>query len=124
MSWDNHSKRFEVSKAAWDTHESNFPMLRKTLLPNFDQAYSAFMEDLDELGICENAKTRHSWRAQDTWLFLARRFLVRVFRLWKLGLIGVLYVLVIWPNLLNIRRTMHGLSPAVRLLLWLSHDFS
>src|SRR5579872_2436307 len=25
VSWDNYSKRFEVSKAAWDTHERNFP---------------------------------------------------------------------------------------------------
>jgi hypothetical protein len=51
VSWDNYSKRFEVSKAAWDTHERNFPMLRQTLLPNFDQAYSAFMEDLDRRGL-------------------------------------------------------------------------
>lgn len=36
VSWDNFSKRYEVSKAAWDTHERNFPMLRQTLLPNFD----------------------------------------------------------------------------------------
>src|SRR5262249_10310945 len=42
VSWDNYSKRFEVSKAAWDTHQRNFPMLKETLLPNFDQTYSAF----------------------------------------------------------------------------------
>jgi hypothetical protein len=53
VSWDNYSKRFEVSKAAWDTHERNFPMLRDTLLPNFDQAYSAFLEDLDSRGLLE-----------------------------------------------------------------------
>jgi hypothetical protein len=53
VSWDNFSKRFEVSKAAWDTHERNFPMLRETLLPNFDQAYSAFMEDLDARGLLD-----------------------------------------------------------------------
>ncbi|MBI3862993.1 MAG: DUF1501 domain-containing protein [Planctomycetia bacterium] len=51
VSWDNFSKRFEVSKAAWDTHENNFPMLRQTLLPNFDQTYSAFIEDLDSRGL-------------------------------------------------------------------------
>jgi hypothetical protein len=53
VSWDNFSKRFDVSKAAWDTHENNFPMLRKTLLPNFDQTYSAFIEDLAERGLLE-----------------------------------------------------------------------
>jgi len=53
VSWDNYSKRFEVSKAAWDTHERNFPMLRQTLLPNFDQTYSAFIEDLDARGLLD-----------------------------------------------------------------------
>jgi hypothetical protein len=54
VSWDNHSKRFEVSKAAWDTHERNFPMLKETLLPNFDQTYSAFIADLDARGLLEH----------------------------------------------------------------------
>ena len=53
VSWDNFSKRYEVSKAAWDTHERNFPMLRETLLPNFDQTYSAFIEDLDARGLLD-----------------------------------------------------------------------
>lgn len=53
VSWDNFSKRYEVSKAAWDTHERNFPMLRETLLPNFDQTYSAFIEDLDRTGLLD-----------------------------------------------------------------------
>ena len=53
VSWDNFSKRFEVSKAAWDTHERNFPMLKETLLPNFDQTYSAFIEDLDQRGLLD-----------------------------------------------------------------------
>jgi hypothetical protein len=52
VSWDNFSARFEVSKAAWDTHERNFPMLH-TLLPNFDQTYSAFIEDLDRSGLLD-----------------------------------------------------------------------
>ena len=51
VSWDNYSKRFEVSKAGWDTHERNFPMLKETLLPNFDQTYSAFIADLDARGL-------------------------------------------------------------------------
>lgn len=53
VSWDNFSKRFDVSKAAWDTHERNFPMLRETLLPNFDHTYSAFIEDLDQRGLLD-----------------------------------------------------------------------
>ena len=53
VSWDNFSKRFDVSKAAWDTHERNFPMLRETLLPNFDQTYSALIEDLDTRGLLD-----------------------------------------------------------------------
>jgi len=53
VSWDNFSKRFEVSKAGWDTHQRNFPMLRETLLPNFDQTYSAFIEDLDMRGLLD-----------------------------------------------------------------------
>jgi hypothetical protein len=53
VSWDNYSKRFEVSKAAWDTHERNFPMLRETLLPNFDRTYSAFLDDLDARGLLD-----------------------------------------------------------------------
>jgi len=53
VSWDNFSKRYEVSKAAWDTHERNFPMLRQTLLPNFDQTYSALIEDLDRSGLLD-----------------------------------------------------------------------
>ena len=55
VSWDNYSKRFDVSKAAWDTHERNFPMLRETLLPNFDQTYSAFLADLDARAARSNA---------------------------------------------------------------------
>jgi hypothetical protein len=54
VSWDNFSKRFEVSKAGWDTHQRNFPMLRDTLLPNFDQTYSAFIEDLNARGLLDH----------------------------------------------------------------------
>jgi uncharacterized protein (DUF1501 family) len=53
VSWDNFSKRFEVSQAAWDTHQRNFPMLRETLLPNFDHTYSALIEDLDARGLLD-----------------------------------------------------------------------
>jgi uncharacterized protein (DUF1501 family) len=53
VSWDNFSSRYNVSKAAWDTHERNFPMLRETLLPNFDQTYAAFIDDLDTRGLLD-----------------------------------------------------------------------
>jgi hypothetical protein len=53
VSWDNFSKRFQVSQAAWDTHERNFPMLKETLLPGLDQTYSAFLADLDQRGLLE-----------------------------------------------------------------------
>jgi hypothetical protein len=51
VSWDNFSKRFQVSNAAWDTHERNFHMLRDTLLPGLDRTYSAFLEDLETRGL-------------------------------------------------------------------------
>jgi len=53
VSWDNFSKRFEVSKAGWGTHQRNFPMLKETLLPNFDQTYSALIEDLAARGLLD-----------------------------------------------------------------------
>ncbi|HVC95584.1 MAG TPA: DUF1501 domain-containing protein [Pirellulales bacterium] len=52
VSWDNFSARFQVSRAGWDTHENNFPML-KTMLPSFDQTYAAFIEDLDCRGLLD-----------------------------------------------------------------------
>jgi hypothetical protein len=53
-SWENYSKRFDVSKASWDTHQRNFPMLKETLLPNFDQTYSALIEDLASRGLLDD----------------------------------------------------------------------
>jgi hypothetical protein len=38
----------------WDTHSSNFRMLKGTLLPRFDQAYSALLEDLIERGLLQD----------------------------------------------------------------------
>src|SRR6185369_13706453 len=38
---------------AWDTHWDNFSILRKVLLPNFDQIFSALMEDLDNRGLLD-----------------------------------------------------------------------
>jgi uncharacterized protein (DUF1501 family) len=41
------------SAGGWDTHGDNFNCLRKYLLPQFDQAFSAFMEDLSGRGLLD-----------------------------------------------------------------------
>jgi hypothetical protein len=55
VSWDNFRERFEFppSNQVWDTHERNFPILKENHLPNFDQTYSALMEDLDQRGLLD-----------------------------------------------------------------------
>jgi hypothetical protein len=55
VSWDNFRERFEFppSNQVWDTHERNFPILRDNHLPQFDQTYSALMEDLDARGLLD-----------------------------------------------------------------------
>lgn len=37
----------------WDTHKNNFPDQKEKLLPPFDQALSALLEDLDQRGLLE-----------------------------------------------------------------------
>jgi hypothetical protein len=53
VSWDNFSNRFRVTNQVWDTHERNFPILRESHLPSFDQTYSALMEDLEVRGLLD-----------------------------------------------------------------------
>ncbi len=55
VSWDNFRERFQFppSNQVWDTHERNFPILKENHLPNFDQTYSALMEDLDQRGLLD-----------------------------------------------------------------------
>ena len=36
---------------AWDTHRTHFPLLKRSLLPLSDRAFSALLEDLDERGL-------------------------------------------------------------------------
>jgi uncharacterized protein (DUF1501 family) len=38
----------------WDTHVKGFESLREGFLPRWDQAYSAFIEDMDERGLLKN----------------------------------------------------------------------
>ncbi|MDZ4289495.1 MAG: DUF1501 domain-containing protein [Prosthecobacter sp.] len=41
------------SAGGWDTHGDNFNCLKKYLLPQFDRAFSAFMEDLSGSGLLD-----------------------------------------------------------------------
>jgi len=41
-------RRFDQS---WDTHRQHFPLLRQSLLPYFDQAFSSLLEDLSDRGL-------------------------------------------------------------------------
>ncbi len=38
---------------SWDTHTRNFPILKDTNLPEFDQTYSALLEDLEARGMLD-----------------------------------------------------------------------
>lgn len=40
-----------ASRAIWDTHADNFNRLQKVLLPEFDMAYSALLQDLADRGL-------------------------------------------------------------------------
>ncbi len=40
-----------ASRAIWDTHGDNFNRLQKVLLPEFDMAYAALLEDLAQRGL-------------------------------------------------------------------------
>jgi uncharacterized protein (DUF1501 family) len=42
-----------VSKAGWDTHTNNFPMLKGRLMPELDQAYAALLTDLAQRGMLD-----------------------------------------------------------------------
>jgi uncharacterized protein (DUF1501 family) len=41
------------SAGGWDTHGDNFNCLRQYLLPKFDRAFSAFLEDLSSRGLLD-----------------------------------------------------------------------
>jgi len=38
---------------SWDTHREHFPLLKRSLLPYTDRAFSALLEDLDQRGLLE-----------------------------------------------------------------------
>ncbi len=37
----------------WDTHRNHFPLLKRSILPYFDRAFSALLEDLQQRGLWE-----------------------------------------------------------------------
>ena len=53
--WKENQKLAGKCKSAggWDTHGNNFNCLKESLLPEFDQGFSALIEDLDERGLLE-----------------------------------------------------------------------
>jgi uncharacterized protein (DUF1501 family) len=54
VTWDSYREMFKlVSDYAWDTHYQNTSFLRKANLPNFDDTFSALMEDLDDRGLLD-----------------------------------------------------------------------
>jgi hypothetical protein len=49
-----HDKITNGQLANWDSHQDNFPRLKNDLLPPADQAFSAFLEDLDARGLLDS----------------------------------------------------------------------
>ena len=37
----------------WDTHRDHFPLLKRSILPEFDRGFSAFLTDLDDRGLLD-----------------------------------------------------------------------
>jgi hypothetical protein len=48
--WDGFG---QFANCAWDTHQNHFPRLKEYLLPGFDLACSALIEDLDSRGLLD-----------------------------------------------------------------------
>jgi uncharacterized protein (DUF1501 family) len=48
--WDGFG---QFASCAWDTHANHYPRLKEYLLPGFDLAYSALIEDLEARGLLD-----------------------------------------------------------------------
>ncbi|MBL8864232.1 MAG: DUF1501 domain-containing protein [Planctomycetia bacterium] len=48
--WDGYG---QFGNCAWDTHQNHFPRLKEYLLPGFDRAYPALIEDLEQRGLLD-----------------------------------------------------------------------
>ena len=53
VNWEDETKIDGVN-TCWDTHQDNFPKLKNLLCPIFDQAFPAFIADLNERGLLES----------------------------------------------------------------------
>ncbi len=53
VTWDLFWDRVPINYDAWDTHTRNFPILRDVNLPEFDQTYTALLEDLEARGLLD-----------------------------------------------------------------------
>jgi hypothetical protein len=53
VTWDLFWDRVQINYDAWDTHTRNFPILREVNLPEFDQTFSALLEDLERRGLLD-----------------------------------------------------------------------
>jgi hypothetical protein len=53
VTWDLFWDRVQIDYDAWDTHTNNFNILRTNKLPNFDQTYTALLDDLDQRGLLD-----------------------------------------------------------------------
>ena len=53
VNWEDDS-RFDKVSPQWDTHHKNFQKLKDGLCPVFDQAFSAFINDLDQRGLLQS----------------------------------------------------------------------
>ncbi len=52
VNWEDETKIDGVN-TCWDTHQDNFAKLKNLLCPLFDQAYTAFLEDLQQRGLLD-----------------------------------------------------------------------
>ena len=53
VNWQDETK-IDGANTCWDTHQDNFPKLKNLLCPIFDQAYTAFLEDLHDRGLLDS----------------------------------------------------------------------
>ncbi len=53
VTWDLFWDRVPINYDAWDTHTRNFSILKDVNLPEFDQTYSALMQDLEHRGLLD-----------------------------------------------------------------------
>lgn len=53
VTWDCYWERLKLQLHCWDTHSSNFTLLRNYNLPYLDAVYSALMRDLSDSGLLD-----------------------------------------------------------------------